>query len=97
MPERRMQAKDIPDRDFLEVVRQFNDGDYPEAYRRGGSGDGRWAFVWDVAEIMGIDGNLAEAKAYRLIRRGLMTGCSARHWCRGDYELTDAGRALLNA
>ena len=95
-----MQAKDIADASFLEVVRQFNDGDLIEADFGGKQwyepdGWGRRAFVWDVADILGVPGRLAEAKARKLIRRGMMTGCDAMHWCRGDYEITECGRDLL--
>lgn len=79
-----MKCADIPDAAFLEVVARINQQD-------------GWAFVWDVARILGIPGKLAEAKAYILIRRKLMDGCDARHWCRGDYTVLHAGHELIAA
>lgn len=99
-----MKAADIPDVDFLDIVRRYNEGgDETPAMiaireRNGYEPDGnrgRWAFVWDVAEALDVPGWVAEAKGAKLIKRGLMTGCDAKHWCRGDYELTAKGYALL--
>lgn len=98
--EGQIKASDIADAAFLEVVRQFNDGQFPDVafsskpFRV--QGEGGWAFVWDVADVLGVPGKVAEAKAAKLIKRGLMDGCDAKHWCRGDYELTLAGRQFLD-
>ena len=104
--ERGVKASDIPDAVFLDIVRRYNEGndETPEmrAIReRDGYGiewaeGGRWAFVWDVAEALGVPGKVAEAKGAKLIKRGLMTGCDAKHWCRGDYEVTAKGYEILD-
>lgn len=80
-----MQAKDIPDTTFLEAVRVYNDGEAPTM------AGPRWALVWDL-ESFGPD-NLIRAKARKLIHRGLLSGCPCG--CRGDFEITEAGRAFL--
>lgn len=43
----------------------------------------------------GVPENLVLAKARKLIRRGLMSGCACG--CRGDFEVTAKGRALQRA
>ena len=98
-----MKAADIDDAAFLDIVRRYNEGDdetpaMTAIRERNGYPDrGRWAFVWDVAEALDVPGKVAEAKGAKLIKRGLMTGCDAKHWCRGDYELTAVGYAFLEA
>lgn len=88
-------GRDIPDEVFLAAV-----------WKAGGEA-GRWAMRWDVDRILGgfgPDDDLSEGvpgvpwkvslqKARRLMKRGLLDGCSCG--CRGDYELTDAGKARL--
>ncbi|QFP94867.1 hypothetical protein SEA_MARSHAWN_81 [Mycobacterium phage Marshawn] len=88
-------ARDIPDAVMLQAIVDC-------AAARGGI----WATRWDVERALGglsIDGSVDEvpgvpwkvviAKARRLIGRGLITGCTCT--CRGDYELTAAGREVL--
>jgi hypothetical protein len=41
----------------------------------------------------GTPEKLVQAKMRRLLRRGLVDGCPCG--CRGDWELTEKGRALL--
>lgn len=38
---------------------------------------------------------VVQAKIRALIRRGLMGGCDAYHNCRGDWSITEKGRAYL--
>lgn len=47
----------------------------------------------DIYDVPGVPAKVALAKAKRLIKRGLLNGCACG--CRGDFELTDAGRELL--
>jgi len=79
-----MQAKDIPDTDVLNAVRAVGDA-------RGGA---RWCFTWDlVLYFPSVPWKVVQAKCKALIRRKLMKGCGCG--CRGDFELTEAGRALV--
>jgi hypothetical protein len=83
-----MQCKDIPDRPILEFLLGLN---------------GRWG-TWFTYEPMpdntvvlampkGTPEKLVCAKMRQLIKRGLVDGCDCG--CRGDYVLTDKGRAAL--
>lgn len=71
---------------------------------------GLWATRWDVAcilggyaldapdrpplgEVPGVPWKVVLAKFRRVQGRGLVTGCDCS--CRGDFELTDKGRALI--
>lgn len=82
-----MQCKDIPDRPILEFLASLG---------------GAWAhwfgddFEASVTHAMpkGIPPNLVRAKMASMIKRGIVDGCPCG--CRGDYLLTDKGRALLN-
>lgn len=84
-----MQCKDIPTRPILEFLAGLN---------------GRWA-VWylyegctnsvQLAMPPDLPAPLILAKMRKLIRSGLLDGCPCG--CRGDYVLTDKGRAYLNA
>jgi hypothetical protein len=86
----RLQAKDIPDVDFLGQVR-----------RKAQLHHGMWTLIWDLAfpVLDGLPdedwGRLVRAKAARLIARGLLDGCTCG--CRGDFELTAKGEAYLDA
>lgn len=82
-----MQCKHIEDRPIIEFLIGLN---------------GRWA-TWfgdeydnSVTHAMpkGIPDKLILAKMNTLIRRGLVRGCTCG--CRGDYEVTDKGRALVH-
>jgi hypothetical protein len=95
-------AKDIPDRRFLAAV---------DAARRGRvvTSDGVGSATrWDVGmvlgglplqpfvdEVPGVPAKVVLAKARRLIRRGLLSGCDCG--CRGDFELTAKGIAELGS
>lgn len=91
-------ARDIPDAAFLDVI------------EIAGGPRGQWVMVHEVCaelERRGfraaamrsgqpqdiVPAKIVRAKAARLIERGLMDGCTCG--CRGDFELTDAGRAYL--
>ena len=79
---RRMKASDVDDRAFLAVVAGYNDA------------TGHWCLTHTVeGEFAAFPPKVLQAKARKLIRRGLMDGCACG--CRGDYRVTDAGRALL--
>lgn len=54
---------------------------------------GRWTMAWDVPFPEGTPEKVAASKMKNLIRRGLSGGCSCG--CRGDYEITDKGLALV--
>lgn len=56
----------------------------------------RWALVWDIQpHYPGLPWRVVLAKLRRLIRAGLLTGCTCG--CRGDFEPTTAGLAALAA
>ena len=67
-----MKAADIPDASFLAIVREYNER-------------GDWAMVRDLAQRLNYPVPVIEAKARKLIRRGLMDGCTCG--CRGDYSV----------
>lgn len=89
-------ARDIPDIVFLRAV-------------AAASRHGLWSTRWDVAQILGgftlddpyreiggvpgVPWKVVLAKFRRVRGRGLVTGCDCS--CRGDFELTDKGRALI--
>jgi len=69
-----MQAKDIPDVVFLDIVEDINCLEY------------RWAQRWDIEEKMpDVPPKVILAKARNLIKRNLMSGCGCG--CRGDFEV----------
>lgn len=91
-----MQCKDIPE----EPILRFLSGPF------GGwaaPGWGTWFWSDDcqpensVVRAMppGTPPKLALAKMRQMLRRGLVKGCGCG--CRGDFEITDAGRQLLAA
>lgn len=90
-------ARDIPDVVFLRAV-------------AAASRHGLWATRWDVAcilggyaldapdrpplgEVPGVPQKVVLAKFRRIERRGLARGCDCG--CRGDFELTATGLALV--
>ena len=81
-----MQCKDIPDAPILRFLESLN---------------GRWAnwfgdqYENSVTRAMppGTPGKLVCAKMKMMIRRGVVDGCPCG--CRGDYVITDKGRAAL--
>lgn len=99
MPDYR-HARDIPDIEFLRAVAQCQDRDYWGGYH--------WAVRDDVTrvlgglarnanvpsdEVPGVPWKVVLAKFRRVRDRGLVDGCDCG--CRGDFELTPLGRALL--
>lgn len=91
-------ARDITDEVFLKAVETAT-----------GVWAREWAMRWDVArvlgglpigrdilssdEVPGVPWKVVLAKFRRCESRGLVKGCACG--CRGDFELTDAGRILL--
>lgn len=91
-------ARDISDELFLRAVD-----------RATGVWAPRWALRWDVERVLGglpigrdvrsisdvpgVPSKVVLAKFRRVKGRGLVDGCDCG--CRGDFELTDAGLALL--
>lgn len=76
-----MKAADIPTEEVLFAV------GYVQTFRT-------WATIWDLEGIMpGWPEKVLRAKANKMIRRGLLRGCTCG--CRGDYELTQRGRDTL--
>lgn len=91
-------ARDIPDEVFLRAVERAKgvwarDWAMRSDVERvlGGLPVGKDA-PW-VDEVPGVPAKVVLAKARRVMGRGLMTGCDCG--CRGDFELTDKGRELL--
>ena len=84
MTESVTQAKDVPEMPVLEFLFGLN----------------RWA-TWfpgydnsvENAMPVGTPEKVALAKMRALIKRGLVDGCPCG--CRGDFELTDAGREVF--
>lgn len=83
---RRMAAKDIPDVAFLAAV------DLPAV-----PGTGPYWATWNhiIPAFPGVPVKVLRAKARKLIRRKLITGCDCG--CTGQFQLTFDGRALLRA
>lgn len=81
-----MKAADIADRRLIEAIWHINWAKEPGIYR--------WALIWDLEEeLPEFPTKVIRAKCRALIRRGLIDGCDCG--CRGDFELTAAGRAVL--
>lgn len=82
-----MKCADIPDLPILRFLSK----------QKGWSTWGKGCSMPTVADAMpqGTPGKLQVAKMRKLIRRGLVSGCDCG--CRGDFELTDAGRKALEA
>jgi hypothetical protein len=77
-----MQAKDIDAADVVRVV-----ADVQAAQKR-------WVFMRDITpRFPTVPRKVLIAKLNSLIRRKLLTGCTCG--CRGDFETTESGRALL--
>lgn len=87
-----MQCKDIPDGAVLTFLSERHD-EFPSAtwFR---SDDYKPSNSVVNAMPVGTNAKLALAKMRTLIRRGLVTGCPCG--CRGDFELTAAGREALS-
>jgi hypothetical protein len=89
-----VKAADIPDAAMLRVIAS------PNQLHRDGlvSRDApNWWSRWDVQALFpAFPPKVVDAKLHALVRRGLLDGCDARHDCRGDFELTTAGREALS-
>lgn len=85
-----MKAADIPDEAFLGAVHALSLE--PQDTIFGPSPLPHWVQVRDLVERLGVPEKVIRAKARKLIRRGLMTGC----WCgcRGDLALASPDRRL---
>jgi hypothetical protein len=86
-----VKTSDIPDTTMLAVVAVVG-----EAWARewGSRPDSpRWADRWTVTGVLAMPEKVVLSKAKRLMKRGLMDGCPCG--CRGDFEITPAGLALL--
>jgi len=85
-----MQAKDIPEVPILSFIAVH-----------GGIGCNwfgvKGEYERSVINAMpdGVNGKLALAKIKQLKKRGLISGCPCG--CRGDFELTEKGRALVES
>lgn len=82
-----MQAKDIPDVAMLQAVENAR-----IAF------GGAWAIRnrdLDPKHFPGVPEKVCQAKRAKLIKRGLMQGCTCG--CRGDFTLTDAGYEVLDS
>ena len=88
-----MQAKDIRDIDLLTTIQRLSFRvDYPWHEEN----KPHWVMRWTLEEeFPDIPPKVVVAKVAKLIKRGLMDGCTCG--CRGDFELTEAGRTLAQA
>jgi hypothetical protein len=89
------QAKDIPDEAALSFVEKTSHTPHQGTGNAPPEG-GRWVFWWDFESAGWLKhwpSKVLRAKLRALYRRGLLDGCPCG--CRGDWVLTDAGRALL--
>jgi hypothetical protein len=102
-----MQTKDIEDRPILEFLRWINkphdpkhcNAEYewtPDSCKRGVWGNWYFGGSHCVQRVMPLDlpEKLVLSKMRNLIKRELVDGCGCG--CRGDYVLTDKGKAFLN-
>lgn len=87
-----MQAKDVADRPVLEFVAGL---DMWGTWFGGERGNAPPYNSVLHAMPEGTSEKVALAKMRALIRRGLVDGCTCG--CRGDYEITEKGRAWLAA
>lgn len=81
-----MQAKDVPDRPILEQLAAN-----PKWHTW--HGDGSIMPTVTVAMPPETPVKVVHAKMRGLIKRGLVSGCGCG--CRGDFEITERGRAIL--
>ncbi len=92
-PERRFQAKDIPDLGFLSLVEQMMREKADSGGFRYGTGryDGSPWIMWGeiCAAMPDVPAKVVLAKANQLIKRKLLDGCGCG--CRGDFHVTERG------
>lgn len=86
-----MKAADIPDDAMLRVIAS------PSRFHREGSvppDAPNWWSRWDLDEqFPTVPAKIVLAKVRQLMKRGFVAGCDCG--CRGDFEVTDAGRTFL--
>lgn len=93
------QAKDIRDEDALAAIIDCMDHPGIPALDFGHyvhPAVGPWhgpANIWDLEDRLGFPRKVVLAKMKALERRGLIDGCCCG--CRGDFELTESGKALI--
>ncbi len=93
-----MQCKDIPEEPILRYLAGEVDGyeGWPvmglASRNRGDDGCPDAGSILNAMPA-GIPINLAMAKAYMMIRKGVIDGCTCG--CRGDFEITEKGRAVI--
>lgn len=87
-----VKAADIQDRDFLAAVAEIQriGGSWANWRRSREYGNGEGGIMDRFPEV---PEKVMYAKARRLLKRELMTGCACG--CRGGFELTPSGRDLL--
>lgn len=88
-----IQAKHIPDRGALAEIRRLRATPWPGGQTN--DTHDRWVMIDELQAAPAFPAKVVRAKLAALIRRGLITGCTCG--CRGDFELTEAGEALLDA
>lgn len=85
-----MKVADIPDDAFVRAVAAVN-------HDRGSTMAVIGFEGCEVPHILehfpGVPEKVVRAKARKVLKRGYVTGCACG--CRGDFEVTDAGRELL--
>lgn len=101
---KRLQCKDIPDRPVMEFLARLErqeillqweeaEGKIKSFYPKDGSSYSGFANYVGHGMPAGTPEKLAIAKMGMLIRKGVADGCCCG--CRGEFRLTDKGRALL--
>jgi hypothetical protein len=104
MKKGRFQAKDIDDVFFLRCVDWCSMHPEPPNILHGGKKPSHypldqlphWVFMWNLEAMMPMfPEEVILSKARRLEARGLIKGCTCG--CRGDFELTEEGRATIRA
>src|SRR3954462_4955951 len=92
-----MQAKDL---DPVALLRAIDTAQHGEGVFIHSNGTPGWAMWWDVLPLLpDVPPAVVYAKARRLRHQGLISACihSGKIQCRGDLELTEAGRPMLAA
>ncbi len=84
IPMKARQCKDVPDVDALRAIDKLA-SEMPHGVAA--------ASLYDLRDELQLPPNLVRAKIERLIDRGLVDGCACG--CRGDFTVTEKGRALL--
>jgi hypothetical protein len=88
-----IQAKHIPDRGILLEIRRLRATPWSSGAEN--TTGRRWVMLYELQAAPAFPEKVVRAKLAALIRRGLLSGCTCG--CRGDFEITAAGEALLDA